>query len=199
MNFNTQGTSRPPCGRSTDARLLPVTSHAIVPLRLRIRASGRDLPWQVTNNNISVSLYSDCIYVVRVAFLVLTGQLFSQVWCPELLGYVMPLYTAVDYELHLRRVKDRHTKWRDDLCIRCKALSFPLYNLAEAFAVFFEWNSGQDVKRNPKLRARRNSRSEKCTRTEAIFNTKTENTAIKSWTNGNKFCTLRVTTLCSQM
>ena len=99
----------------------------------------------------------------------------------------------------LRRVKDRHTKWRDDLCIQCNALSFPLYNLAEAFDVFFEWNSGQDVKSDPQLRARRNSHSEKHSRTEAIFTTKTENTAIKSWTNGNKFCTLCVTTLCSLM
>ena len=113
--------------------------------------------------------------------------------------YSPTLHTLTTVHPILRRVKDRHTKWRDDLCIQCNALSFPLYNLAEAFAVFFEWNSGQDVKCDPQLRARRNSRSEKCARTEAIFNTKTENTVIKSWTNGNKFCTLCVTTLCSLM
>ena len=105
---------------------------------------------------------------------------------------------SVQFRKRLRTIRAcfrilRHTKWRDDLCIQCNAFSVPLYNLAEAFAVFFEWKSGQDVKRDPQLRARRNSRPGKRTRTEAIFNT------IKSWTNGNKFCTLLVTTLCSLM
>ena len=42
-NLNILGTSKPPCGRSTDAHLLPVTSHTIVPLRWRNREQTADI------------------------------------------------------------------------------------------------------------------------------------------------------------
>ena len=51
-------------------------------------------------DNTSVSLYSNHVHVVWIAFLSLTSQLLSHLRCPKLFGDMMSSYAAVDGGLH---------------------------------------------------------------------------------------------------
>ena len=84
---------KPPCGRSDDGHLLPVTWDSIVPLRRRYKEQAAEIFLGKWPSTIPASVFTASVYVhvVWIAFLVLTSQFFSHLRCPKLFGDVMRL------------------------------------------------------------------------------------------------------------
>ena len=77
-NVNVQRTFKPPCGRSTDTRLLPVTFHTIVRPRRRNKEQATDIVigTYVTDNGTGVILHSHHIKIARIVLFPLVIQFF---------------------------------------------------------------------------------------------------------------------------